>query len=283
VKPIDPSPRALFGADTDPAIEQMLIQSWRSMSAGARLSRALAVSAAVAALARAGAQARTRTPFDAWIAYAAARLRRDLAEVVRRQAHSEPTPDGSTMEHLQVVMLVVDALERCGSRYVVGGSLASAVAGEPRATIDADIMIDLAMDRVSCLVAALGDDFHADAVAIERAIRDRSHANVVHRPTATKIDLFVMGATPIEAEQMRRRRLIALESPPVELYVYTPEDILLQKLRWFRLGGEASDRQWRDVLGIVAVQGGRLDLEYLRSSADAISVRDLLERALGSV
>lgn len=64
------------------------------------------------------------------------------------------------------------------------------------------------------------------------------------------------------------------------IYVYTPEDILLQKLRWFRLGGGVSDRQWRDVRGIVAVQGNRLDRAYLRRSAIVIGVEDLLERAL---
>lgn len=60
----------------------------------------------------------------------------------------------------------------------------------------------------------------------------------------------------------------------------TPEDILLEKLRWYRLGGEVSDRQWCDVLGIVAVQGSRLDEAYLRRDAASLDVTNLLERAL---
>jgi hypothetical protein len=64
------------------------------------------------------------------------------------------------------------------------------------------------------------------------------------------------------------------------LYFYTAEDILLQKLRWYRLGGEVSDRQWRDVLGIVLVQGPALDEGSLRDGACTLGVADLLERAL---
>lgn len=93
------------------------------------------------------------------------------------------------------------------------------------------------------------------------------------------MDLFVAGGTPLDFRQLARRLDVDLGGR--RLHVHPPEDILLQKLRWFRLGGEVSDRQWRDILGIVRVQGARLDVAYLREHAPTLGVADLLERALG--
>ena len=85
---------------------------------------------------------------------------------------------------------------------------------------------------------------------------------------------------PADSQQIARR--LRIEIAGRVLYVHPPEDILLQKLRWYRRGGEVSDRQWRDILGIVRVQGARLDLAYLRKNAPVLDVADLLERALRS-
>ena len=94
-----------------------------------------------------------------------------------------------------------------------------------------------------------------------------------------KVDIFVAGGTPLDAEQLARRLWVRLGNG-IELPIHPPEDILLQKLRWFQLGGGVSDRQWRDIVGIVRVQGRRLDLPYLQRQAPAIGVTELLGRAL---
>ena len=96
--------------------------------------------------------------------------------------------------------------------------------------------------------------------------------------------LFIAGGTPLDRVQLERRRRVELGLPPARhLFVYTPEDIVLQKLRWFRRGGEVSDRQWGDVLGVLAVCAGRLDIGYMRAQASVIAVEGLLEQALSQV
>ena len=120
-------------------------------------------------------------------------------------------------------------------------------------------------------LTALGQGFHADDHALRRAVRQRSSVNLFHRATSTRVDLFIAGGSPLDRQGMQRRvRLQVASEPDRFLYVYTPEDILLQKLRWYRLGGEVSDRQWRDILGIVLAVRSLLaapDLGKLASEA----------------
>ncbi len=159
--------------------------------------------------------------------------------------------------------------------------MASSFHGEPRTTQDVDMVVGLKPKDIEAFVAQLGDNFYAEVSALGRAVEHRSSANLIHLPSSTKIDLFIMGGTPVDAKQMARRQRLALpEIDGAHLYVYAPEDILLQKLRWYRLGDGVSERQWRDVLALIRVQHGRLDLDYARETAAELGVEDLLESAL---
>ena len=182
---------------------------------------------------------------------------------------------------LEAALTVARALEALGVPYLVGGSMASSFHGEPRTTQDVDMVVGLKPKDIEAFVAQLGDNFYAEVSALGRAVEHRSSANLIHLPSSTKIDLFIMGGTPVDAKQMARRQRLALpEIDGAHLYVYAPEDILLQKLRWYRLGDGVSERQWRDVLTLIRVQHGRLDLDYARETAAELGVEDLLESAL---
>jgi hypothetical protein len=183
------------------------------------------------------------------------------------------------IDPIATALLVVRHLDAMQIPHTIGGSIASSFAGEPRSTVDIDIVVALEERHVEALVAALSAEFYVDADALRRAIRTRSSANLIHQATQLKVDLFVAGGTPLDARQIARRLAVDLGDGR-RLHVHPPEDILLQKLRWYRRGGEVSDRQWRDIAAIVRVQGGRLDRDYLREGAAILGVTDLLDRAL---
>ena len=184
-------------------------------------------------------------------------------------------------EPVAVTLLVIEALEGLGVPYLIGGSLASAVHGVARATVDADLVADLRPEHAEPLAQALGEAFYADVEAIRDAIHHRSSFNIIHLETMFKVDVFVHKQRPYDQVQFQRRvaQMIATD-PERTAYVASAEDTVLTKLEWYRMGGEVSGRQWRDVLGVLKVQGERLDLAYLRRWATALGIADLLEKAL---
>ena len=181
---------------------------------------------------------------------------------------------------LQLALKVIRILESLGASAWIGGSLASSIFGVPRATQDADIVADIEEECAESLVERLGREFYADAERIASGIRRRASFNVIHLPTMFKVDVFVVGRDGWSAKQIERRVSIEIDQAGTRLLVTSPEDIVLHKLLWYREGGHVSDRQWRDALGVLRVQGSRLDESYLRKMADELAVTDLLEEIL---
>ena len=185
-------------------------------------------------------------------------------------------------EPVEVTLQVAEVFERLGIPYLVGGSLASSLHGIPRATQDVDMVAGIGLRHVDAFVSALSGAFYVDAEMIRDAIRRGASFNVIHLATMFKVDVFVLGRDELSREEMARRQIHRVGGPPErELFVASPEDVIVQKLDWYRKGGEVSERQWNDLLGVLKVQGKRLDISYLRRWSNAGGTLDLLERALG--
>ena len=180
-----------------------------------------------------------------------------------------------------VLSLVVPVFEKLEVLYYIGGSVASGTYGDKRQTNDVDIVADLKPEHVIPFTNALKDEFYADEIMIRKAVRDRGSFNLIHFATSYKVDVFPLKSRAYDQEvASRRQREIVDGEPPVESYIAQSEDIVLAKLEWFRAGGETSDRQWRDILGVLKLQCFDLDFEYMEKWAREIEVFDLLERAL---
>lgn len=182
---------------------------------------------------------------------------------------------------IEVMLKVIEALEELNTPYLIGGSFASSAHGIARATMDVDILASIPAKQASALAAKLEGEFYADELAIRNAIMAKRSFNLIHLDTGFKVDVFVSKRDVFDVKQLERRKLrIVTRDPERSVYVASPEDTILSKLRWYRLANEESERQWKDVLGVMAVKADDLDLDYLRRWARELEVLDLLERAL---
>ncbi|ELS32144.1 MULTISPECIES: hypothetical protein [Pseudanabaena] len=164
--------------------------------------------------------------------------------------------------------------------YLVGGSVASTLMGEPRATEDVDVVIDLTMEKVILLLQSIQPRFYVSEDAVKDAVRFKQSFNLIDNESLGKVDIFVLKDRPFpQIEFQRRQSYLVRQNPDQMLVLPTPEDIILQKLVWYRMTKNESQRQWRDVLGVLKLQGDRLDFDYLQTWAGELSLSDLLETA----
>jgi len=179
----------------------------------------------------------------------------------------------------QQLLAILDRLE---IPFLVGGSVASGSHGLPRQTNDIDILADFRGTDPGALCALLEGEFYVNRQTVAEAIRTGRPFNAIHLKGAFKFDFFP-AAEEFTHSELRRKRYVVSAAPgleDIEFPVASPEDTILAKLQWFRKGGEISDRQWQDILGVLTVQSGRLDVAYLREWAACLGVADLLDRAL---
>jgi hypothetical protein len=184
-------------------------------------------------------------------------------------------------EPVEVTLKVTAVFELLSVPYLIGGSLASTLHGMVRTTQNADIIAEMRLEHLNPFVSALQDEFHVDAAMIAESIQRNSSFNIIHRDSMFKVDVFIPPARPfLSSELARAQRQTFIFEKEVSAKFASPEDVILSKLEWYRMGGEVSERQWRDVLGVLKTRAGEIDLDYMRKWSGELNVSDLLEKAL---
>lgn len=185
-------------------------------------------------------------------------------------------------EIIETIAPVVKAFEELGIRYYITGSVASSIYGRPRSTVDIDMVADIIFIKVHPLVAILCASFYIDEKMILEAIQRHSSFNLIHLETMLKIDIFVAENSSFEQGTFERRKhdFLELNKTSHRFYIASAEDVILNKLRWFKSGGGVARQQWNDVLSILRVQKNSVDLEYLQRWAKNLKIYNLLEKAI---
>jgi len=183
----------------------------------------------------------------------------------------------------EILSELAAVLERFGIRYAIGGSVASSLYGKMRFTEDIDITVEPFDNCAKEIYENLKTQYYISKESMLQALKSRTSFNIIHFETSLKIDIFVCRNESFEKQLLSRNKMFKLfESIERSLPVVSPEDIVLLKLQWYRDGGCVSEHQWNDITGVLEVQSGKLDYEYLKNWAGTLKIRELLDRAIDS-
>jgi hypothetical protein len=183
---------------------------------------------------------------------------------------------GAVMSQQDFLGKVISALEGAGIPFMVVGSLASSLHGDPRATRDADIVIRPSGEMLEEFLRRIGDEFYVSPEAAREAVRGYSMFNVIDAGSGWKVDLIIAAPGGFADEAFSRR--VSAKVMGVDVAVQSPEDTILSKLAWGKESG--SEMQYRDALGVALQQWEGLDQGYLRRWAPQLGVSESLEELL---
>ena len=156
--------------------------------------------------------------------------------------------------------------------YRVVGSMASMAYGEPRLTIDVDIVAEVELQHIPAIsVAFPSPDYYVSESATSEAIQRRSQFNVIHIPSGLKVDIIVPHATEFTRNEQSRVRRLYHGDDFSALYA-APEDVILNKLIYFQLSGGVSQKHVRDIGGMLKISPHEIDLDYIRKWAVRLNV-----------
>jgi len=174
-----------------------------------------------------------------------------------------------------ILLQVIDHLEDLDIPYMIVGSLASSYWGRPRFTHDADMVVEVSLEKAPMLAHALEAQFYAPAFAIEKAVEERSHFNIIHLEHAFKVDLWVRKGEEFARESFDRRQRVTMFERQV--LISSAEDTILSKLQWYKTS-PVLEQQLRDALEVYEIQQPNIDEAYLHHWSATLTVSDLLAR-----
>ncbi|MFZ0455592.1 MAG: hypothetical protein WCE54_07570 [Ignavibacteriaceae bacterium] len=176
---------------------------------------------------------------------------------------------------------LIKAFEELKILYYIGGSIASSAYGTARSTLNIDLVTNLLTHHIKPFTEKLKDEYYVDAEMIAEAIKTKSSFNLLHLQSMLKIDIFILKDSTYSTKEFERKVKDKLEEDekPINIYLCSPEDIILNKLEWYKIGGKTSEKQWSDILGVIKVQAENLDRDFLKYWAKQLEVFELLVKA----
>lgn len=184
------------------------------------------------------------------------------------------------MEPFELLSIVARVCESLSIRYATVGSLATIAYGEPRYTNDIDIVLNLPPEQVANFCQSFAaPEYYVSLPAAEAAVRNRTQFNIIHTLTALKVDC-ILPANAFDQNEITRGILKSIGSGQTAVFA-TPEDVILKKMEYYRLGG--SDKHLRDIAGVLKVSGEQVDHAYIAAHAEQFKLTDIWQAILSRI
>lgn len=180
------------------------------------------------------------------------------------------------MTQEEVLKIVISALEDNNIPYMLTGAAAVNYYGRPRLTHDIDIIVNIEKRHIQGIVDVFQQEFYVSSEGIEDAIKHRTAFNIIHNETGLKIDFWMLTDEEYDKRRFSRREKQVIFDR--EMYISSAEDIILIKLLWYKKS--TSERHIIDAKGILQVQGGSVDNNYLTKWAEKLTVKEILKELL---
>lgn len=175
---------------------------------------------------------------------------------------------------------VIDVLERLKLPYMIGGSVAAIAYGEPRLTLDMDVVIQLSFQQANLFANSFGAEYYVNLESIQEAIRAGGYFNIIQSEAGVKIDFYVLGQDEFSREEFKRKRKEAFDEKRTAVFA-SPEDTIIKKLQWFKMG--ESQKHLEDIKGMLRISADKLDLNYIKKWAIKLNLFDIWEKVKGEL